>query len=112
MLTDGTRLLTLTGPGGVGKTRLALHLAHEMAGACPDGVWFVELADLDDVRLVAPTVAERLGIDLVGEDAVTPWSTTSPAGASSSCSTTSSRSSPPPTWWRACSARATACRWW
>ena len=59
LLTDGTRLLTLTGPGGVGKTRLALHLAHEMAGACPDGVWFIELADLDDVRLVAPTVAEQ-----------------------------------------------------
>ena len=72
LLTDRTRLLTLTGPGGVGKTRLALHLAHEMAGACPDGVWFIELADLDDVRLVAPTVAESLGIDLVGEDAVTP----------------------------------------
>ncbi|HET9996695.1 MAG TPA: BTAD domain-containing putative transcriptional regulator [Nocardioides sp.] len=72
LLTDGTRLLTLTGPGGVGKTRLALHLAHEMAGACPDGVWFIELADLDDVRLVAPTVAESLGVDLVGEDAVTP----------------------------------------
>ena len=72
LLTDGTRLLTLTGPGGVGKTRLALHLAHEMAGACPDGVWFVELADLDDARLVAPTVAEHLGIDFVGDDAVTP----------------------------------------
>ena len=72
LLTDGTRLLTLTGPGGVGKTRLALHLADEMAGACPDGVWFVELADLDDVRLVAPTVAENLGVDVVGDDAVTP----------------------------------------
>ncbi len=72
VLTDGTRLLTLTGPGGVGKTRLALHVAHEMAGACPHGVWFVELADLDDARLVAPAVGETLGIDPVGEDAVTP----------------------------------------
>ena len=72
VLTDGTRLLTLTGPGGVGKTRLALHLAHEMAGACPDGVWFVELADLEDVRLVAPAVGEALGIEPVGEDVLTP----------------------------------------
>ena len=72
LLTDGTRLLTLTGPGGVGKTRLALHLAHEMAGACPDGVWFVELADLDDAGWSPRPIAEALGVDLVGEDAVTP----------------------------------------
>ena len=72
MLTDGTRLLTLTGPGGVGKTRLALHLAHEMAGACPDGVWFVELADLEDPGLVAPAIGEALGVDPVGEDTVSP----------------------------------------
>jgi predicted ATPase/DNA-binding SARP family transcriptional activator len=69
LLAEGTRLLTLSGPGGVGKTRLALHLAQEMAGACPDGVWFVELAELDDVRLVAPAIGEALGIDPVGEDA-------------------------------------------
>ena len=67
-LNGGTRLLTLTGPGGVGKTRLALHLAHEMARACTDGVWLVELADLDDPRQVVPAIGEALGVDPVGDE--------------------------------------------
>jgi predicted ATPase len=41
-----TRALTLSGPGGIGKTRLALRLLASMAGEFPDGAWFVELADL------------------------------------------------------------------
>ena len=41
-----TRALTLSGPGGIGKTRLAPRLLASMAGEFPDGAWFVELADL------------------------------------------------------------------
>jgi predicted ATPase/DNA-binding CsgD family transcriptional regulator len=59
---DGVRLLTLTGPGGVGKTRLALRIAEELEGDFPDGVWFVPLAPVRDPALVAATVATTLGV--------------------------------------------------
>jgi predicted ATPase/DNA-binding CsgD family transcriptional regulator len=52
-----SRLITLTGPGGAGKTRLALHLAAGILNHYPDGVWLVELASLADSRLLEPTVA-------------------------------------------------------
>ncbi len=57
-----TRLLTLTGPGGAGKTRLALALAGELAGSYPDGVWLVELAPLSEETLVPQAVARALGV--------------------------------------------------
>ncbi len=56
------RLVTLTGPGGVGKTRLALRVASDLCGDFTDGVVFVTLASLTDPALVATTVARALGI--------------------------------------------------
>jgi predicted ATPase len=55
------RLVTLTGSGGVGKTRLALAVAAELVDQYPEGVWLVELAPLAEERLVAPTVLQTLG---------------------------------------------------
>jgi predicted ATPase/class 3 adenylate cyclase len=57
-----TRLLTLTGSGGCGKTRLGLQLAADLLEQYPDGVWFVELAPLGDEDLLAQTVALTLGL--------------------------------------------------
>jgi len=57
-----SRLLTLTGSGGCGKTRLSLQLAAESLESFPDGVWLVELAPLADPALVARVVASVLGI--------------------------------------------------
>jgi non-specific serine/threonine protein kinase len=61
-LLSKARLVTLTGVGGVGKTRLALHTATELRRAFPDGAWLVELADLSDPALLAHTVLEALGV--------------------------------------------------
>ena len=56
------RLVSLTGPGGVGKTRLALRLAAELRRGYPDGVWLVELADLRDPVLLADAVLAALDL--------------------------------------------------
>ncbi len=57
-----TRLLTLAGAGGCGKTRLAMQVAADLLEAYPDGVWLVELAALSDPGLVPQTVASALGL--------------------------------------------------
>ena len=82
-LLRSTRLLTLTGPGGTGKTRLSLQVAAAAADAYPDGVWFVALEAVRDPEMVGPAIARTLGlvddaarttievvVDRIGEDHV------------------------------------------
>jgi predicted ATPase/class 3 adenylate cyclase len=59
---NGARLLTLTGPGGTGKTRLAIEVAGETLPAFEDGVWFIDLASVTDPTLVISAIAETLGV--------------------------------------------------
>jgi predicted ATPase/class 3 adenylate cyclase len=59
---ESTRLLTLTGPGGSGKTRLAIRTAQELLPRLEDGAFFVALAPISDPALVVPTMAQALGV--------------------------------------------------
>src|SRR4051794_4368767 len=56
------RLVTLTGPGGVGKTKLALHVARDTARLYAHGTWFIELAAVQDPALVTQAVFSALGL--------------------------------------------------
>ena len=60
------RLLTLVGPGGIGKTRLALEVAHQLLDAFTDGVFFVDLTSIAEPELVAPTIAQALDVRETG----------------------------------------------
>ncbi len=59
---DAVRLVTLTGPGGVGKTRLALQVARNLSTTFAAGVYFISLAPITDPNLVLPTIAQTLGV--------------------------------------------------
>jgi len=65
-LLERTRLLTLTGPGGIGKTRLSLQLAAEVAPSFPDGVYFVPLSAVTDPGLIPSVVAQAIGLPVSG----------------------------------------------
>jgi predicted ATPase/class 3 adenylate cyclase/DNA-binding CsgD family transcriptional regulator len=64
---EDIRLLTLTGPGGTGKTRLGLQVAAELNDSFADGVFFVDLAPINDPNLVVPTIAETLKLKETGD---------------------------------------------
>ena len=65
-----TRIVSLTGTGGTGKTRLALHAAAELLDEFPEGVFFVALAPLADPDLVLPTIAQTLGVPVRSGEAL------------------------------------------
>jgi non-specific serine/threonine protein kinase len=75
LLLEGTaRLLTIVGPGGVGKTRLALEFAHTARSAFADGIWFVDLSEVREAARVPGAIARALGIrgqELHAREAVT-----------------------------------------
>ena len=61
-LRDGSRVLTLTGPGGSGKTRLAIEAANILAGELPDGAFFVALDSIRDPALLLPAIAQAVAV--------------------------------------------------
>ena len=67
-LLEKARLVTLTGPGGTGKTRLSLRIAEESAAAFGDGTFFVPLAPISDPGLVPSTIAHALGVQVSGSE--------------------------------------------
>jgi predicted ATPase/class 3 adenylate cyclase len=62
LLREGVRVITLTGPGGTGKTRLALQIGTNLTGDFHDGVYLITLAPISDPNLLAPSIAATLGI--------------------------------------------------
>src|SRR5713101_7526525 len=64
------RLVTIVGPGGIGKTTLALAAAEAMLSAYENGIWFIDLAPLTDPRLVPRTLATVVGLEIRAEDSL------------------------------------------
>jgi Domain of unknown function (DUF4062)/AAA ATPase domain len=62
LVDDGTRLVTLTGPGGVGKTRLAVETARGLVRSFPGGIFFVPLASIEDPERVPASIVRALGL--------------------------------------------------
>ena len=90
------RLLTLTGPGGTGKTRLAVEATTGLDAEFPGGVVLVDLAPISDPNLVAPTITGALGlVERPDAGRLRCWSPRCAAGGRSSCWTTSSTCSTP-----------------
>jgi len=77
-LLDEARLVTLTGPGGTGKTRLAIEAAARLADQSPDGMWFVPLAPVRDAMDVPQAVLAALGVPEASRSADTVWITVLP----------------------------------
>jgi non-specific serine/threonine protein kinase len=71
VLRDDTRLVTLVGPGGVGKTRLVLAVAPDLGEAFADGAWFVDLSPLTNAALVPNAIAGVLGVRETGDGSLT-----------------------------------------
>jgi predicted ATPase/class 3 adenylate cyclase len=67
---DDVRLVTLTGTGGCGKTRLALQAAADLVDEFPDGVFFVALEAVEDPALILPTIAQTLGVNETGSSTI------------------------------------------
>ena len=85
------RLVTITGPGGAGKTRLASEVARQVAGRFADGVWLAELATVRDPGQVAATVAAALGSAICPRlRPPTRWPARWPGGSCCWCWTTAS----------------------
>jgi hypothetical protein len=94
-LLSGSRIVTLLGPGGTGKSRLALQVAAEAAEDFGDGVFFVPLASVTDPELIPSAILGAMGVS-ASSGGARPPNTSSPSSATRRCCSSSTTSS---TWW-------------